>query len=102
MNPRAYDQLNVPTEVEAYIPVQKLFLCCCRRVVFQDRSEKRVIEICIRSRIQSLFILATYTRWPYRGSLGLGLPAVVLWDNHRSIGPVEGQVQLLSLSLTSF
>lgn len=50
MNPRAYDQLNVPTEVEAYIPVQKLFLCCCCRVVFQDRSEKRVIEICIRSR----------------------------------------------------
>lgn len=49
MNPRAYDQLNVPTEVEAYIPVQKLFLCCCR-VVFQDRSEKRVIEIRIRSR----------------------------------------------------
>lgn len=39
--------------------------------VFQDRSEKRVIEIRIRSRIQSLFILATYTRWPYRGSLGL-------------------------------
>lgn len=25
MNPRAYDQLNVPTEVEAYFPVQKLF-----------------------------------------------------------------------------
>lgn len=50
MNPRAYDQLNVPTEVEAYIPVQKLFLCCCCRVVFQDRSEKRIIEIRIRSR----------------------------------------------------
>lgn len=100
MNPRAYDQLNVPTEVEAYIPVQKLFYAAAV-VVFQDRSEKRVIEIRIRSRIQSLFILATYTRWPYRGSLGLGLPAVVLWDNHRSIGPVEGQVQLLSLSLTS-
>lgn len=50
MNPRAYDQLNVPTEEEAYIPVQKLFLCCCCRVVFQDRSEKRVIEIRIRSR----------------------------------------------------
>lgn len=50
MNPRAYDQLNVPTEVEAYIPVQKLFLCCCCRVVFQDRSEKRVIEIRVRSR----------------------------------------------------
>lgn len=69
MNPRAYDQLNVPTEVEAYIPVQKLFLCCCR-VVFQDRSEKRMIEIRIRSRIQSLFILVTYT---------VG-PAVEVWD----------------------
>lgn len=39
-------------------------------VVFQDRSEKRVIEIRIRSRIQSLFILVTYT---------VGL-AVEAWD----------------------
>lgn len=49
MNSRAYDQLNVPTEVEAYIPVQKLFYAAAA-VVFQDRSEKRIIEIRIRSR----------------------------------------------------
>lgn len=49
MHPRAYDQLNVPTEVEAYIPVQKSFYAAAA-VVFQDRSEKRVIEIRIRSR----------------------------------------------------
>lgn len=91
MNPRAYDQLNVPTEVEAYIPVQKLFYAAAVVVVFQDRSEKRVIEIRIRSRIKSIHPCYIYC-WPYRGSLGVNLPAVVLWDNHRSIGPVEGQV----------
>lgn len=59
--------------------------------MFQDRSEKRIIEIRIRSRIQSLFILATYTVGLTVEVWDLNLPAVVLWDNHRSIGPVEGQ-----------
>lgn len=100
MNPRAYDQLNVPTEVEAYIPVQKLFLCCCRRRVSGSLRKAHDRDLHTKSN-QSLFILATYTVGLTVEAWDLNLPAVVLWDNHRSIGPVEGQVQLLSLSLTS-
>lgn len=77
MNPRAYDQLNVPTEEEAYIPVQKLFLCCCCRRVSGSLRKAHDRDLHTKSN-QSLFILVTCTRWPYRGSLGLGLPAVVL------------------------
>lgn len=100
MNPRAYDQLNVPTEVEAYIPVQKLFLCCCCRRVSGSLRKARDRDPYTKSNTKSIHPCYIYC-WPCRGSLGLGLPAVVLWDNHRSIGPVEGQVELLSLGLTS-
>lgn len=60
MNPRAYDQLNVPTEVEAYIPVQKVvfMLLSCR--VSGSLRKARDRDPYTKSN-QSLFILVTYT-----------------------------------------
>lgn len=69
MDPRAYDQLNVPTEVEAYIPVQKLFLCCCCCRVSGSLRKARDRDPYTKSN-QSQFILVTYT---------VG-PAVEAWD----------------------
>lgn len=77
MNPRAYDQLNVPTEVEAYIPVQKLFLCCCCRRVSGSLRKARDRDPCTKSN-QSLFILVTYTVGPTVEVWDLNLPAVIL------------------------
>lgn len=62
MNPRADDQLNVPTEVKAYIPVQELFPCCCRRVSGSLRKA-RDRDPYTKSN-QSQFILVTYTVGP--------------------------------------